>query len=708
MGVVWKAEDTRLHRPVALKLVPEGRDRDAQAVDRHLREARTASALNHPNICSIYDIGEWQGRRFIVMELLEGASLEKRIDGTPLETEKAIEIGVQLSDALVAAHGKGIIHRDIKPANVVVVGERTASPQAKILDFGLAKLADEPALPDEATRTRIDRTAPGTVVGTVSYMSPEQALGKELDARTDIFSLGIVLYEMITGSRAFAGATSAAVFDAILNRAPTAPVELNADVPAELQRIVDKALEKDPAQRYQSAAELRADLQRLRQGVPAAAVEKGRWLSRMTAVVIALPVVAVAAYFIFQGVGRDRPASKGPSIAVLRFETLSGDPDQDYFSNGLTQEIITELTHFPDLFVIARDSTSRYPADIANLRDVGQGLGVRYALTGSVLKAGETIRVIAELSDTVDGVRLWRESYTRDLTASDFFGLQDELTQQVVNAIAGSSGALSRAGLAEARRKPPSSLDSYDCVLQAYEYLHIHEPAVHLRARECLETAVVRDPDYADAWAWLAYIYAEEQRHRWNLRAESYDELERALDAAGRAADLDPANQVAHGALALTHFQRRDFDRFRAEAERTVELNPNNALWLAYMGLRFCTLDECDRGLPMARRALSLNPSPPYWYYLAGFWDLYRKGRLEEALAEVQKIPVGDYRIAMYRAATYARLGRPAEARRAFDEIRTKGIELPDDPRRDMIEHYAMAPAVVVDLMDGLAEADLP
>jgi serine/threonine protein kinase len=262
MGVVWKAEDTRLHRHVALKFVPEAGTRNTAAVDRHLREARAASALNHPNICAIYDIGEWEDRRFIVMELLEGRGLDERIGHGPLDLDTAIELTIQVADALAAAHAKGIVHRDIKPANIFVTDR--GSP--KVLDFGLAKRttdAEGKLGPDDATRTAFDTTTPGSVMGTVSYMSPQQALGKPLDARTDVFSLGVVLYEMITGQRAFQGTTSAAVFDAILNRAPTAPVELNAQVPAELERIVNKALDKDPDLRYQSSAGFRADLKRL-------------------------------------------------------------------------------------------------------------------------------------------------------------------------------------------------------------------------------------------------------------------------------------------------------------------------------------------------------------------------------------------------------------------------------------------------------------
>ena len=242
MGVVWKAVDTRLHRQVALKFVPDEKSEDAQAVDRHLREARAASALNHPHICSIFDIGDWEGRRFIVMELLEGQSLQQHIGSRPMAIGDAIDLAIQISDALAAAHAKGIIHRDIKPANIVAVEGESDRPRAKILDFGLAKLSADPAFApgdDDETQSQLVMTHPGSVVGTVSYMSPEQALGKPLDHRTDIFSLGVVLYEMITARRAFDGTASAAVFDAILNKAPTAPVELNTEVPAELEKIIN-------------------------------------------------------------------------------------------------------------------------------------------------------------------------------------------------------------------------------------------------------------------------------------------------------------------------------------------------------------------------------------------------------------------------------------------------------------------------------------
>ncbi|MEN8005718.1 MAG: protein kinase [Candidatus Krumholzibacteriota bacterium] len=353
MGVVWKAQDTRLGRNVAMKFVPDEVATKPQNVDRHIREARAASAMNHPHICSIYDIGEWEGRRFIVMELLEGQALQQHIGGQPLAIESAVDLTLQIADALDAAHAKGIIHRDIKTANIFV----TDRGQAKVLDFGLAKLApdteQEPGL-DGATMTALDMTNPGAVVGTVSYMSPEQALGKGLDHRTDIFSLGVVLYEMITARRAFAGNTSAAMFDAILNRAPTAPVKLNRKVPAELQRIVNKALEKDPELRYQSAAGIRADLKMLKRdsGFTAPAQQKQRDQkpgSARTAWLVAVVVVIAAALSLlvmqpWESGGKLSPGGTD-RITFARGPEFSGNlsPNSEFIAYGHTEHGTMDL-----------------------------------------------------------------------------------------------------------------------------------------------------------------------------------------------------------------------------------------------------------------------------------------------------------------------------------------------------------------------------
>ncbi len=693
MGVVWNAEDTRLNRHVALKFVPEESTQDAQAIERHLREARAASALNHPNICSIYDIGEWQGRHFIVMELLEGRSLQQRIGNKPMEVEVAIALAIQIAEALAVAHAKGIIHRDIKPANIFVVGDGSDSPRAKILDFGLAKLSVNPAFEpgeDDPTQTAPAMTTPGAVVGTVSHMSPEQALGRELDPRTDIFSLGVVLYEMITAHRPFEGGTSAAVFDAILNRAPVAPVALNAAIPADLELIVNKALEKDPALRYQSAADLGADLKRLRRDssadriaetsssvAPASGRRWGRVLTAAAVLVIAvLTVIGIQRSAKYRpspdvatpATGADvlaRPAGAGgPSIAVLPFVNAGGDPDQEYFSDGLTEDIITEFSHYNELSVIAHSSTARYKDSTSDIREIGASLGARYVLQGSVHKTGERIRIRVQLSDSHDGRLVWGSNYERDLTAGDLFELQDELTQQVVNAIAGSYGALTRARLPTSRRKAPANLDSYDCVLRAYEYLQVHTEKNHLAARDCLEVVTETETDYVDGLAWLAYLYAEEYHHRWNERTDEYDALDRARELAEEAVQLDTANHVAHFALSLIHTFSGEHELAKVEGSRTLELSPNNALWLSALGLYRVQQEDFEAGMPMVQKALALTPNPPPWIKMSSFLDHYHHGRYEQALADANAMDLGgDFLGPLFIAAAYGQLGRTGRRR---------------------------------------------
>jgi non-specific serine/threonine protein kinase len=637
MGVVYEAEDTSLGRNVALKFLTEETAHDAMLLERFQREARAASALNHPGICTVYAIDQHDGQHFIAMELLEGESLAERVGRGPFEIEQLLDVGVQLADALESAHAKGIVHRDVKPANIFI----NTRGQVKILDFGLAKIDRGLTATHHSgapTQMREELTKAGTAVGTVSYMSPEQARAQLTDARTDLFSLGAVLYQMATGKVPFQGETSAVIFDHILNHDPVPAHQINPALPAELTRILGKALEKDRALRYQSATDFKTDLLRLKRDVDSGgrrSVESSE--SRRAA-----------------------PTQK--SIAVLYFENLSGVKEDEYLRDGITEDIVTELSKIKGLQIFSRATVIAYRDKNVTPATIGAQLNAAYVLTGSLRRAGARLRINTQLVDTHTDFPLWSERYDREM--KDVFEVQDEIARRIADALRITLTPQEQKALAA---KPTENLQAYDLYLRGRSYARRLTRQDLEFALQMFENAVALDPQFGLAHAAIAKASAEYH----NLYERDVKWIDRATNASRRASEIGKDAPEVLVAEAWILYMKDQYDDAIARAREAISKKPDadSAYYLLSRALfargRFAEVVE------IAEDAIAHSPDDYNIYVplmnafgaLGKNTENVRQQRVQVLEAQLRKVPE-DARARVLIAGDYAKMKRDDDAAR--------------------------------------------
>jgi len=672
MGVVYKAHDTSLDRDVALKFLPQCLTSDANEKDRFRHEARAASTLNHPNITTIHEIGEHEGQLFIAMEHVEGITLKQLLETEPPSLKRVFDIAIQVCDGLAAAHEKGIVHRDIKSENVML----TPKGQAKIMDFGLAKVRGATKL-----------TKAGSTLGTAAYMSPEQAEGEEVDQRSDIFSFGVVLYELLTGRLPYRGEHQAALIYSILNEEPPPLARFNEKASDELQRIVSKALAKDREERYQHVDDMLADLKRERKALeyartghlrpstvqppaaweepapPAPATIRKKSYPRylVPAAIVALAVVFIVLFnpFNFQIGLRKTAAQDRKSVAVLPFTNMSGDKEDEFFSDGITEDIIAQLSSIAELKVISRTSIMQYKNSNKSLRDIARELNVATVLEGSVRRAGNQVRIVAQLIDATNDEHLWAQTYDKEMT--QIFVIQSDVAEQIASALRARLSPREKEQLA---KKPTENLDAYSYYLKGREYYYHYTKRDNDNAIDLFKKALELDPNYARAYAGLGDAYGQGVE-KWSF-PQSW--LDSSIAVSRKAISLEPDLAEGYKALGLAYGDKGWLRKSLEEYQKAIALNPNYHPAVGNIGYVNMTLGKLDVAMQWQKRSVALNPIIPYSYLgvAAVYWHLgeFTKGvewadkalALQPDLLEAQwglgmtELGQGEYQKAVERA----------------------------------------------------------
>ena len=675
MGVVYEAEDTRLGRHVALKFIPESMLNDPKSLDRFVREARAASQLNHPGICTIHDIEDMNGHPFIVMEKLDGISLKERIRGNAMELDEILDIGIQVSDALGASHAKGIIHRDIKPANIFV----TPTGQAKILDFGLAKLSKEvgTAEDDDAVKQAEDSlTAIGVIPGTAVYTSPEQARGEELDPRSDLFSLGVVLYEMSTGKKPFSGGNVVTTLDAVLNQKPVSPLQLNHRLPSEMEGIIGRAMEKNRGNRYPNALAMKGDLQSLKKETETGLTKTGAkrpalpyriatttfqasnkhqtyLLVGVTALLITV-LTAVGAWW-FKHRALSNAGAQRNTIAVLPLQNMNGDISVEFLRSALADEIANVLTYTRALDVRPSSITRKYSANDVDPQQAGKEVHVATVITGHFLKQGDNLLVTLEAIEVGNNRLLWQTNITGP--AQDLIELQSKIAAQMRQGLLPTLGVAG--GLVDTGTRPKNPA-AYDLYLHSLALLH--DPQPNKDAIAVLEHVVQMDPDYAPAW--------EELGRRCYFDADYSDGgeamFQRSNKAYERALELDPNRVGAAGQLITNRVERGELGKAYEAAQALVKRRPDSAEAHFVMGYVYRYAGMLERSASECDTALALDPGN--FTFRSCAWAFMELGRTQRA-ADYVRLDAGSEWAAYITPSILLREGKVAEAREAVKHM---------------------------------------